>query len=133
MKAVVAAFNQEKALVGAFSVITNLRMDLCLNLYTLAASQHTTARVRTHYRNVKYEGQTYLLVLSHFEIKLTISFRILKHSMRARCTNNKQHTSDEVYNDEVYNGTAVGQFSHEKESSKCFRLLLTSDLPRRVR
>ena len=28
MKAVVAAFNQEKALVGAFSVISNLRMDL---------------------------------------------------------------------------------------------------------
>ena len=28
VKAVVAAFNQEKALVGAFSVTTNLRMDL---------------------------------------------------------------------------------------------------------
>ena len=28
MKAVVAAFNQEKALVGAFSVITNHRMEL---------------------------------------------------------------------------------------------------------
>ena len=28
MKAVVAAFNQEKDLVGAFSVITNLRMEL---------------------------------------------------------------------------------------------------------
>ena len=28
VKVVVAAFNQEKALVGAFSVITNLRMDL---------------------------------------------------------------------------------------------------------
>ena len=28
MKAVVAAFNQEKALVGAFFVITNLRMQL---------------------------------------------------------------------------------------------------------
>ena len=28
MKAVVAAFNQEKAQVGAFSVIANLRMDL---------------------------------------------------------------------------------------------------------
>ena len=28
MNAVVAAFNQEKALVGAFSVIANLRMDL---------------------------------------------------------------------------------------------------------
>ena len=28
MKAVVAAFNQEKALVGAFSVTTNLRIEL---------------------------------------------------------------------------------------------------------
>ena len=28
MKAVVVAFNLEKALVGAFSVITNLRMEL---------------------------------------------------------------------------------------------------------
>ena len=28
MKAVVAAFNQEKALVGAFSMITNLWMEL---------------------------------------------------------------------------------------------------------
>ena len=28
VKAVVAAFNQEKALVGAFSVIMNLRMEL---------------------------------------------------------------------------------------------------------
>ena len=28
MEAVVAAFNKEKALVGAFSVITNLRMEL---------------------------------------------------------------------------------------------------------
>ena len=28
MKAVVAAFNQEKALVGAFSVLTNLRMEI---------------------------------------------------------------------------------------------------------
>ena len=28
VKAVVATFNQEKALVGAFSVITNLRMEL---------------------------------------------------------------------------------------------------------
>ena len=35
MKAVVAAFNQEKALIGAFSVITNLRMEL------FEALQHT--------------------------------------------------------------------------------------------
>ena len=34
MKAVVAAFNQEKALVGAFSVITNLRMELFVALMT---------------------------------------------------------------------------------------------------
>ena len=33
MKAVVTAFNQEKALVGAFSVITNLRMDIRFKLY----------------------------------------------------------------------------------------------------
>ena len=36
MKAVVAAFNQEKALVGAFSVITNLRMQLFGALITTA-------------------------------------------------------------------------------------------------
>ena len=34
MKAVVAAFNQEKALVGAVSVITNLRMELFEALVT---------------------------------------------------------------------------------------------------
>ena len=33
MKAVVAAFNQEKALVGAFSVLTNLRMELFQALF----------------------------------------------------------------------------------------------------
>ena len=38
MKAVVAAFNQEKALVGAFSVITNLRMDLRFKLHTSVPS-----------------------------------------------------------------------------------------------
>ena len=35
MKAVVAAFNQEKALVGAFSVITDLRMELFEALLTM--------------------------------------------------------------------------------------------------
>ena len=33
MKAVVAAFIQDKALLGASSVITNLRMDLRFKLY----------------------------------------------------------------------------------------------------
>ena len=36
MKAVVAALNQEKALVGAFSVITNLRMELFEALIQIA-------------------------------------------------------------------------------------------------
>ena len=36
MKAVVAAFNQEKALVGAFSVITNIRMELFQALINIA-------------------------------------------------------------------------------------------------
>ena len=39
MKAVVAAFNQEKALVGAFSVITNLRMDRFEALVTVSPVQ----------------------------------------------------------------------------------------------
>ena len=34
VKALVGAFNQEKALVGAFSVITNLRMELFQALVT---------------------------------------------------------------------------------------------------
>ena len=38
MKAVVAAFNQEKALVGAFSVISNLRMELFEALMDTLAS-----------------------------------------------------------------------------------------------
>ena len=41
MKAVVAAFNQEKALVGAFYVITNLRMELFgALLYTHSDNKH---------------------------------------------------------------------------------------------
>ena len=39
MKVVVATFNQEKALVGAFSVITNLRMEL---FEALVATRHRT-------------------------------------------------------------------------------------------
>ena len=44
MKAVVAAFKQEKALVGAFSVITNLRMQFGCNFlkhYTWSAMMVT--------------------------------------------------------------------------------------------
>ena len=44
MKAVVAAFNQEKALVGAFSVITNLRMELFQALVS-SCSEDEVSRV----------------------------------------------------------------------------------------
>ena len=37
MKALAGAFNQKKALVGAFSAITNLRMDLFEALYSVYA------------------------------------------------------------------------------------------------
>ena len=42
MKVVVAAFNQEKALVGAFSVITNLRIELFQALMGAFPSKMTT-------------------------------------------------------------------------------------------
>ena len=54
MKAVVAAFNQEKALVGAFSVITNLWMELFEALVTtghvphVCASTHVSPQVHTY-------------------------------------------------------------------------------------
>ena len=53
MKAVVAAFNQEKALVGAFSVITNLRMQLFEAL--ISSCQ---ARVRVLGGEDKWPGRT---------------------------------------------------------------------------
>ena len=47
MKAVVAAFNQEKALVGAFSVLTKLRMELFQALVgTCAMGPVLDARLR---------------------------------------------------------------------------------------
>ena len=46
MKAVVAAFNQEKALVGAFSVITNLWMDLFEALE--ASEAHPSPSIAIH-------------------------------------------------------------------------------------
>ena len=45
MKAVVAAFNQEKALVEAFSVITNLRMELFEALLVMARHLESPAAV----------------------------------------------------------------------------------------
>ena len=47
MKAVVAAFKQEKALVGAFSVITNIRMDLFEALAGVGLLTYNPAHVQT--------------------------------------------------------------------------------------
>ena len=47
MKAVVAAFNQEKALVGAFSVITTLRMELFEALLSTLHHLHTVQIIST--------------------------------------------------------------------------------------
>ena len=46
MKALVGAFNQEKALVGAFSVIMNLRMELFQALVD-TMFQHATSPLHT--------------------------------------------------------------------------------------
>ena len=54
MKAVVAAFNQEKALVGAFSVITNLRICFGWNFlkhyreHVVACGARLEGRVEHH-------------------------------------------------------------------------------------
>ena len=44
MKAVVAAFNQEKALVGSFSVLTNLQMELFQALHVTRDVRGTISR-----------------------------------------------------------------------------------------
>ena len=50
VEAVVAAFNQEKALVGAFSVITNLRMELFQALLaTLSDTSHAASHLHTDF------------------------------------------------------------------------------------
>ena len=48
VKALVGAFNQEKALVGAFSVITNLRMDIFQALETRHYTDYTLGTPSHH-------------------------------------------------------------------------------------
>ena len=56
MKAVVAAFNQEKALVGAFSVITNLRMDL---FWSTSLHMSCRALMDAEYRHAETDFQVH--------------------------------------------------------------------------
>ena len=72
MKAVVAAFNQEKALVGAFSVITNLRMEL----FEALSSVHwiwfrivKTIRLRLQHYAAIVRGATELLTVGQHSHK----------------------------------------------------------------
>ena len=61
MKAVGAAFNQEKALVGAFSVITNLRMELFEALmFTETTPPRALASVRPSPDGPKYNTERLL-------------------------------------------------------------------------
>ena len=69
MKAVVAAFNQEKALVGAFSVITNLRMELFEALVT-----------RTHCS----DNNTRTLTLASFQKLHSVSSWVTRAGVRRR-------------------------------------------------
>ena len=62
MKAEVAAFNQEKALVGAFSVITYLRMELfealdCVAMCGMTGTAASAEDWRADYREVHRGAQ----------------------------------------------------------------------------
>ena len=69
MKAVVAAFNQEKALVGAFSVITKLRMEL---FQALVVTRTQTGEGRKPIRLIGITG-----IVQQFESVLRESSRLL--------------------------------------------------------
>ena len=96
VKAVVAAFNQEKALVGAFSVIANLRMDLFEALHntynqtqSLTASHKSCQRAAAVEENNNYPDKlppyqpstVKLLILAE-----TASFWSQKHQIKVFST-----------------------------------------------
>ena len=70
MKAVVAAFNQEKALVGAFSVITNLRMELFEAL--LLTGSHLSCLCNSAQRSSVLSTETRRLPPSHAQKRKNI-------------------------------------------------------------
>ena len=69
MKAVVAAFNQEKALVGAFSVITNLRMEL---FEALASIQYCVSCHEFNVVNIASYGHHYIGVSVEWSWRVSI-------------------------------------------------------------
>ena len=68
MKAVVAAFNQEKALVGAFSVITNLRICFGWNYFkALDDGGGAVHAVHVSHRYGASDGDKFHSALSFFK------------------------------------------------------------------
>ena len=67
MKAVVAAFNQEKALVGAFSVITNLRMQLFEALLSsvFMTRRHNARQLIAGNKNLIFNGNIWNITHQH--------------------------------------------------------------------
>ena len=76
MKAVVAAFNQEKALVGAFSVITNLRMKLFQALLaTLSIASGEMSRL-WRWKLLKFPDEIRLLERRVLNIKMVTRLKL---------------------------------------------------------
>ena len=93
MKAVVAAFNQEKALVGAFSVLMNLRMELfqavlprhlCLVLMCLYLSPEPEVRLR-HGGGLAAEHVAEIISVLSPELKLMIFWAAGYHHELSYC------------------------------------------------
>ena len=98
MKAVVAAFNQEKALVGAFSVIMNLRMELFEALVTGrgrgASSRHRGRRGYCILLKLRTGGRRNILLLVGGQIECYHLLLILLHHA-------EHSTPDFCYNAEL--------------------------------
>ena len=70
MKAVVATFNQEKALVGAFSVITNLRKELfqALMLAVIRLIRHHLHHLQPLIESLAWTTKIYSLIQTAEEV-----------------------------------------------------------------
>ena len=89
VKAVVAAFNQEKALVGAFSVITNLRMELLSSAVSRGGSGEGSTSLTTE--RWRRQDRVHCTVKHHTDIInfacMTWNFVRISASLSALCTN----------------------------------------------
>ena len=81
MKAVVAAFNQEKALVGAFSVIANLRMQFGCNFL-----KHYHQAAASSDKTLKYDSKNFSFRLKNRD-SVVISESRGRWSWRHACCN----------------------------------------------